>query len=261
MSNISHSYNHSPAPLERRSFLRAGLVLVASATIATILRPVGAAARVLMGGTKWAPRDLQPPKPVDPTKRVYFTEEEARQVTAIFDRLIPADVLGPSASKAGCVVFTDHQLASPWGNADYRYKDGPYLNGTPEQGYQSPLTPAQLYRLGLKDMEDHCQKKYGKSFHELSAQEQDGCLEEIEAGKCDFPHVSSSAFFSQLLANAQEGYFSDPVYGGNRNMAGWKMINFPGVRYDYRDVVHIKGEPIILEPVSIAQRVGPSQPI
>lgn len=258
MSSLSSS--HSPDKMERRSFLRAGLVLVASATVATIMRPVGAAARVLLGGTKWAPRDLQPPRPVDPTKRVYFTEEEARQVAAIFDRLIPADDLGPSASEAGCVVFADNQLAGPWGNADYRYKDGPFLQGTPEQGLQSPLTPAQLYRIGLKDLEECCQKQHGKSFQELSTEEQDTCLAEMEEGKCTFTHVSAKDFFAQLLANAQEGYFADPIYGGNKDMAGWKMINFPGARYDYRDVVNIKGKPIILEPVSIAQKLGNSQP-
>lgn len=260
MKKFPYVSDHTPAETGRRSFLKAGLVLVASATIATILRPAGAAARILMGGSLWTSRNLEPPVPVDTTKRVYFTQEEARQVTAIFDRMIPSDDLGPSASEAGCVIFTDHQLASPWGNADYRYKDGPYLNGTPEQGYQSPLTPAQLYRLGLKDMQSWCQKKHGKDFHELSSQEQDSCLEEMETGKCDFTHVSASAFFAQLLANAQEGYFSDPIYGGNKDMAGWKMINFPGARYDYRDVVHMKGKPILLEPVSIAQKIDPSQP-
>ena len=46
------------------------------------------------------------------------------------------------------------------------------------------------------------------------------------------PKASSSA-----AEGVPEGFFSDPVYGGNRNMVGWSMIGFPGTRYDYRDLV------------------------
>ena len=35
----------------------------------------------------------------------------------------------------------------------------------------------------------------------------------------------------------QKGFFADPIYGGNRDMVAWKMIGFPGARYDYLDWV------------------------
>ena len=51
-----------------------------------------------------------------------------------------------------------------------------------------------------------------------------------------------------------EGYFADPIYGGNRDMAGWKLVGFPGVRYDYRDV-HRKAEPGL--HAAAGQHAGP----
>ncbi len=40
-----------------------------------------------------------------------------------------------------------------------------------------------------------------------------------------------------MHANTIEGFFADPIYGGNRDMVGWKLVGFPGARYDYRDVM------------------------
>ncbi len=62
---------------------------------------------------------------------------------------------------------------------------------------------------------------------------------------------SGKAFFEMLLKNTQEGFFADPVHGGNRDMVGWKMIGFPGARYDYRDWVQRHNERYPLPPVSI----------
>jgi len=50
-----------------------------------------------------------------------------------------------------------------------------------------------------------------------------------------------------------EGYFSDPVYGGNRGMAAWKMIGFPGAYAGYYEMIDRHGEPFVGEPRSLAQ--------
>ena len=42
-------------------------------------------------------------------------------------------------------------------------------------------------------------------------------------------------FFEAVLQSAMEGFFSDPIYGGNRDMAGWKMVGYPGLPATYRD--------------------------
>ena len=53
-----------------------------------------------------------------------------------------------------------------------------------------------------------------------------------------FDPVSAQEFFNLLLASAMQGFFADPVYGGNRDKAAWKMIGFPGVIAIYSE--HIK---------------------
>ncbi len=48
---------------------------------------------------------------------------------------------------------------------------------------------------------------------------------------------TATEFFEQALQHTIEGFFADPIYGGNREMVSWKLIGFPGARYDYRDFV------------------------
>ena len=76
----------------------------------------------------------------------------------------------------------------------------------------------------------------------------------MQSGTVKLENVSGRGFFELLLQNTQEGFFADPVYGGNRDMAGWKMIGFPGTRYDYRDWVERHNEKYPLPPVGITGR-------
>jgi hypothetical protein len=68
--------------------------------------------------------------------------------------------------------------------------------------------------------------------------------------------VKAKAFFELLLQNTPEGFFSDPIYGGNRDMVGWKLIGFPGARYDYRPYVDKHGAQLDLPPVGLKGRPG-----
>ena len=64
----------------------------------------------------------------------------------------------------------------------------------------------------------------------------------------------SKLFFATVLTNTMEGFFADPIYGGNRDMVSWKMLGFPGARYDYRDHVEMHNQKVDLPPLSIAGR-------
>jgi gluconate 2-dehydrogenase gamma chain len=59
-----------------------------------------------------------------------------------------------------------------------------------------------------------------------------------------------------LLQNTKEGYFSDPIYGGNKDMAAWTMIGFPGAHYNYKDWVPRHGERVTIAPVGLKGRPG-----
>jgi gluconate 2-dehydrogenase gamma chain len=67
-------------------------------------------------------------------------------------------------------------------------------------------------------------------------------------------NFSSRMLFNAVYGNTIEGFFADPVYGGNRGMAGWKLVGFPGVRYDYRDVMDKPNQPYTLPPVGMQGR-------
>jgi gluconate 2-dehydrogenase gamma chain len=140
--------------------------------------------------------------------------------------------------------------------------EGPWRKGTPSQGYQSRLAPAQLYRAAIKHIDEHCRQKYsGKSFSTLSTEQQDEVITDLEKKKVEIPDIGphsleiegakSDSFFAVLMQHAVEGFFSDPLYGGNKGMAGWKLIGFPGARYDYRPFVHRHGEKLGLAPVGL----------
>ena len=131
----------------------------------------------------------------------------------------------------------------------------PFMAGVATQGYQRPDAPAARYRAGLKALTDYVKANFvGKAFSELAAADQDKILDGLEKGTVELNGVSSTEFFALLLENTMEGFFSDPIYGGNRDMAGWKLIGFPGARYDYRDWVERHNEPYPLPPVSIMGR-------
>ena len=128
----------------------------------------------------------------------------------------------------------------------------------PEQGYQSRFTPAQLYRAAMKAIDRHTAKQSGgRKFAQLSEADRDRLLEDLEKGSIDLEGgVDGKTFFKMLLQNTKEGYFSDPIYGGNKDMGAWKMIGFPGAHYDYSEWVTRHGEKVTVAPVGIDGRPG-----
>jgi gluconate 2-dehydrogenase gamma chain len=186
-----------------------------------------------------------------PQVYMFLKQPEVAFVEAAVARLIPADELGPGAKEAGLAYFIDQQLLGGWGTMAKMYRQGPWPEGTPQQGYQSPLTPQQVYRIGIGEVNAHCAKQYGTSFSALPAAQQDEVLRGLDGGKIELEAVRSQFFFNMLLANTIEGFFSDPVYGGNRDKAGWKLVGFPGVAAVYTTHVDKHGVPYDAVPVSI----------
>jgi gluconate 2-dehydrogenase gamma chain len=183
---------------------------------------------------------------------LFFSAGERATVAAIVARLIPSDEDGPGAPEADVVTFLDRQLAGFYGRGQHWYMRGPFEEGLPTQGYQSEHTPAALYRHGLAALDVHCRAAHGAPFAELAEPDQDAVLKGLEEEEISFPDVPAKAFFDFLLENAVEGFFADPVYGGNRDMVGWRYVGFPGTRYDYRDFVGHDGARIALPPVGLA---------
>jgi gluconate 2-dehydrogenase gamma chain len=241
--------NNPRLSISRRRFL------ASAAALSILAFHSSAMARSISGRLPWEPLAGAPPTPVDPLGWKFFTLEEAATIEAIVERFIPADDLSPGGKEAGCAVFIDRQLAGSYGEADRLYMQGPFRPGLPTQGYQGSLTPAGRYREGLKALNAYVRAHEGnKNFVQLSGEEQDKVLKGMEKGEIDLKlagGLDTRAFFELVLQNTMEGFFADPVYGGNRDMVSWKMLGFPGARYDYRDFIDKHNQPYPLGPVGI----------
>jgi gluconate 2-dehydrogenase gamma chain len=181
----------------------------------------------------------------------FFTPEEAAFVRTALDHLIPADELGPGAREAGVAVFIDRQLAGAYGTAAKWYMQGPWGESVPEQGYQRPLAPQELYRVSIHEVNEVCRERFGDRFDRIAPEEQLRVLQQMERGELGGADAPIPEFFSMLLSNTMEGFFADPIYGGNRGKIGWRLVGFPGVGAAYRTRVGQFGEAYAVEPVSI----------
>src|SRR5437660_11812170 len=150
-----------------------------------------------------------------PTTYLFFNSEEAAFIEAAVARLIPADEQWGGAIEAGVPNYIDKQLGGAWGAGERLYRSGPWQPGTPSQGYQLPFTPAELLKTALRVIN---QELSATPFVQMSPDQQDSYLKSLEAGGTDLGGVPSQVFIAHLWQSTVEGFFSDPVYGGNRNM-------------------------------------------
>jgi gluconate 2-dehydrogenase gamma chain len=190
-----------------------------------------------------APGDAAPavPQPVPaataPETYLVLNATEVAFMSAMADTIIPADELSPSGTDCGVVTYIDRQLAGAYGAGDRTYRSGPFHRGTPEQGYQLALTPREYFTAGIAAANAWSHKTFGKEFDRLAPAERVDALKQIEEGKAKFENFSATAFFNRVLAIVMEGFFADPMYGGNRNKVAWQMLGFPGLPALYREKV------------------------
>ncbi len=246
--------------LDRRRFLIGSAIAGLGGAAAAALHDgeLGGPAQSFRGAVPWQEGTADAPPGASGSGYVFFTPAEVALVDAAVGRLIPDDPVGPGAIEAGVTFFLDRQLAGKFGQGDHYFLGGPWPKGTPEQGYQSRFTPAQFYRAALAAIDKYAGANFnGASFSKLSSADQDQVLKGLESGAVQLDDgVDSKSFFAMLLQNTKEGYFSDPIYGGNKDMAAWKMIGFPGAHYDYKEWVPRHGERVPYPTVGFKGRPG-----
>jgi gluconate 2-dehydrogenase gamma chain len=147
---------------------------------------------------------------VAPKVSAALSPDQSATLQAIVGRLVPADANGPSGTDAGAAAYIEKSL------------------GGGLAGGLKNLAP--LYNAGLSAVDAYASSAYGAAFTALPPDKQDAVLSDIEAGKATGFTPSSDVFFRVIHEHTLQGMFGDPVYGGNKNFAGWDLIGYPGVR-------------------------------
>ena len=137
----------------------------------------------------------------------FLNDDDAVTVTAFAERIMPGAPGKPGARDAGVLNYIDLALAGAYSDLQ------------------------DFYRRGLAALDVHCRTTYTKPFAQLSAAQQDEAITALEGGKATgFTWPTSQAFFETMRTHTMEGMFADPVYGGNKDFAGWVLVGFPGAQ-------------------------------
>lgn len=246
--------------LPRRAFLKGTAAAVGAVAVGGACQQDQAHEQ--LGPTSFDAPQRSPQPPVSPAPigiLAFFTRAEYQAVDAMTERIYPTGDDGPGARAAGVANYIDKLLAAYEGFPEPTYDDGPYMetySGTlppparpgvvyvPEDeadryGFQSGLSPQQIYRAGLESLEAYCESEHGQRFMLLDEDTQDEVLVALEDGEADgFDEPTSETLFALVRAHTLQGMFGDPLYGGNRNKLGWAAIGYPGAwrAYNPRDM-------------------------
>jgi gluconate 2-dehydrogenase gamma chain len=228
----------------RRDFLLRSLAGVAGAS--SVGLPAAAATAV-------APTSAPPAADAAPGY-LWLRPDEQVFVETLVNHMCPADGLTPNGVALGLAVFYDRSLGGNWGQGDRLYLQGPFKNGSANQGYQLGMTPAQLFRAGTEGLAAYCAATYHQPFERLPAETREALLKGLQAGKVALPNgVPAATYFGQLLQMFYEAMFADPIYGGNQGKQGWKLVGYPGVNTANKvNIVKFANKPFRPEPASIA---------
>lgn len=185
--------------------------------------------------------------PVDPdaADRLFFTDHEWETIEAATARIIPTDH-DPGAREAHVVRFIDRFLSGI--DHVYAAADGSgflRMSGKPADAWRARIADMQeTYRRGVRELDAIARQSFGPDFVSLSDDQQDVVLERISGAPKPAPVVRDAggasptiqvyafddglSFFDALVAHTRQGFYGDPVYGGNRSRVGWAVIGFPG---------------------------------
>jgi gluconate 2-dehydrogenase gamma chain len=179
---------------------------------------------------------------------MYFDLHQRATVEAAMARIIPADDT-PGAREAGTVDFLDRYLSGL--DHIYAKPDGSgfeTLEGRRADAWQQRLDIVRdKYRHGIDELDRRSRDQFGAAFADLTESQQDAILAGMETGGRELETAETVAawspvetplqqtsveidldFFPLLALHTRQGFYADPIYGGNRDRVGWEVIGFPG---------------------------------
>jgi gluconate 2-dehydrogenase gamma chain len=190
----------------------------------------------------------------------FFDAHQRETVLSAMARIIPTDH-EPGAREAGTIEFLDRYLSG----IDFIYAkpDGSgfeTLQGRQAEAWRTRIAKLrEIYRDGIADLDRRSRAAFGEDFAALAPERQDGILVSAERSEPDPPGEQSSTstapayalsvaadpagavpalqqtstetelpFVPLLVLHTRQGFYADPIYGGNRGQVGWRVIGFPG---------------------------------
>jgi gluconate 2-dehydrogenase gamma chain len=163
---------------------------------------------------------------IAPHHGAFFNEEDRATITAFAERLMPGAPGKPGARDAGVTNYIDHALAGAYTNLQ------------------------DFYRRGLVALDTHCRQTHKEPFRLLKADQQDEVIGALEIGKApSFTWPSAAAFFNTVRTHTMEGMFADPIYGGNKDFAGWRLVGFPGAQPEFTAADMQSTQPFTRRPI------------
>lgn len=272
------------ALMSRRLLFKRSSAVVATAGAATVIagseltapespahRTAGSPSANAAAGATPSTNDTPAPEPLN-----FFRPREAAIIDALTARIMPGDPDDPGAREAGVLFYIDRVLAHSEGFAQPTYRQPPFAwtyegDEPPEEvlegvsptiwvakdqiqryGFQSMMTPREVYRAGIASLDRYAQEQFDAGFADLSEDQQDSIVEDLVSGRATgFEQPSTSEFFQTIRGHTIEGMFADPIYGGNRNLVGWKLVGYPGAQRAYTPT-EMRIEGTDREPQSLA---------
>lgn len=181
-----------------------------------------------------------------------FSPHQRATIAAAMARIIPTDDT-PGAREADCIGFLDRYLSG----IDFIFArpDGSgfeVLEGRQAEAWRQRIRiMRERYAEGVRDLDRRAQARSGQDFVDLAPEAQDAVLREVDAGVDDSPTTLTPGhalggpvsaepalqqtltevdldFFPLLVTHTRQGFYADPIYGGNRDRIGWTVIGFPG---------------------------------
>jgi len=167
----------------------------------------GASAQEQMGHTEGIAAAPGQQHPSGSEHGAFFNHADAATVAAITERIMPSEPGKPGARDADVLNYIDLALAGAYAELQ------------------------DFYRRGLAALDAHCRSIYMESFVHLSSAQQDDVISALEEGRANgFTFPTAREFFTTVRIHTMEGMFADPIYGGNRDFVGWKLVGFPGAQ-------------------------------
>jgi gluconate 2-dehydrogenase gamma chain len=199
----------------RRAFLKGAAASAGAVAGATLITPAQAADQPMQnmhGNMSDAKKTDSAPVIGGSGQHAFFNDNDAIAIAALTERIMPDAPGKPGARTAGVANYIDLALAGA-------YQDQQYF-----------------YRTGLAQLDAYCHAQYKRGFAGLTQDQQDEVVGALAAGKADgFTWPTAQAFFRTVRTHTMEGMFGDPIYGGNRDFAGWQLIGFPGAQMQYTE--------------------------